>query len=153
MIEIIVIIVLALAFICATCFCIFNNMKSAEEIARLDLALQRSNKELKDVQEHTYDVLKEWAESMDKHDKAYTELVNKNLKLESELELKNIEVERLKGIIKSDPNYILAKDGMLTLDEKGNLMPVNRSEKPEKIGWNLEDSTDGDKTIPIQSGV
>ncbi len=119
MIETIVIIVLALAFICATCFCIFNKMKSAEEIARLDTALQKAKKELKDTQEHTYDVLKEWAESMDKHDKAYTELANKNMKLESELELKNIEVERLKSII----NY-----------SKNNV---------------VEDSTDGDETVSV----
>lgn len=102
MIEIITIIVLALALICVSCFCIFNKMKSAEEIVRLDLALRKKTKELKDAQEHTYDVLKEWAESMDKHDKAYTELANKNLKLESELELRNIEIEMLKGVTFKD---------------------------------------------------
>ena len=120
MIEIIVIIILAFAFVCATCFCIFNNMKSAEEIVRLDLALRKANKELKDAQEHTYDVLKEWAESMDKHDKAYTELANKNMKLEAELELRNIEIEMLKGV---------------TFEENKK----------------LEDSTNGDETIPVQS--
>ena len=96
-------------------------MKSAEEIARLDAALRKKTKELEDAQEHVYSTLKEWAESMDKHDKAYTELANRNMKLEAELELKNIEVERLKGIINYSKNDV------------------------------LEDSTNGDETIPVQS--
>lgn len=129
MIEIIVIIVLAFAFVCAACFCIFNNMKSAEEIARLDAALRKANKELEDAKEHTYDVLKEWAESMDKHDKAYTELANKNMKLESELELRDIEMERLKGIIDYYKNNTLAS----AFEEKKK----------------LEDSTDGDETVSV----
>lgn len=120
MIETIVIIVLALAFICATCFYLFNSMKSAEEIARLDAALQKSNKELEDAKEHTYDVLKEWAESMDKHDKAYTELANKNMKLESELELRDIEIEMLKGItFKEEKKLEDSTDGDETVSVQG----------------------------------
>lgn len=130
MIQTIVIIILAFAFICATCFCIFNNMKSSEEIVRLDIDLRKAKKELKDTQEHTYDILKEWAESMDKHDKAYTELANKNMKLESELELKNIEIERLKGVI----DYY-----------KNNTLAAQFEEKKK-----MEDSTDGDETVSIQ---
>jgi septal ring factor EnvC (AmiA/AmiB activator) len=130
MIETIVIIILAFAFVCATCFCIFNNMKSAEEIARLDTALRKTKTELEDAQSHTYDVLKEWAESMDKHDKAYTELANKNMKLESELELRDIEVERLKGMIDYYKNNTLS----LSIDEKKK----------------MEDSTDGDETVSVQ---
>lgn len=123
MIQTIVIIILAFAFLCVTCYCIFDRMRSAERIAEMDDIIQNTNKKFEDATQHAYDILKEWAESMDKHEKAYNDLLKKNNELSLEIERKNIEIERLNAIL----NY--AKNDVIVTEELSN----------------------GDETIPVQS--
>ena len=137
MIKTIAIVILAIALVGITLCYIFDRIRTAKDLAEIDEIVDRMNKNLEDSQQHAYDILKEWAESMDKHEKAYNDLLKKNNELSLEIERKNIEIERLNQLIDSaKSSYDLFK-----------IERIDTSKGPDC----KEDSTNGDETIPLQS--
>lgn len=102
MIKTIIIISLSLAFVGVILCWIFDRNKMAKDLAEIDAIVNRINEDLEEAQKQSYDILKQWSESMDKHEKAYDELDKRYKLLEIELEKKNLEIEKLKIISKED---------------------------------------------------
>ena len=122
MIKTIVMIVLAIALVgIALCY-IFDRIRMARDIAEIDEIVDQMNANLEAAQKNSYDILRQWSESMDKHEKAYNDLLKKNNELSLEIERKNMEIEKLNAILNYSKNDVAVK----------------------------EDSTNGDETIPVQ---
>lgn len=102
MIKTIIIIFLALALVGVILCWIFDRIRMAKDLAEIDEIVDHMNANLEEAQKQAYDILKQWSESMDKHEKAYDELDKRYKLLEIELEKKNVEIEKLKIISKEE---------------------------------------------------
>jgi len=103
MLKTIIIIFLAIALVGVILCWIFDRIRTAKDLAEIDEIVNHINEDLEEAQKQSYDILKQWSESMDKHEKAYDELDKRYKLLEIELEKKNVEIEKLKIISKEEP--------------------------------------------------
>lgn len=103
MLKTTIIIILAIALVgIILCCWIFDRIRMAKDLAEIDEVVDHMNANLEEAQKQAYDILKQWSESMDKHEKAYDELDKRYKLLEIELEKKNVEIEKLKIISKEE---------------------------------------------------
>lgn len=102
MLKTIIIIFLALALVGVILCWIFDRIKMEKDLEEIDEIVDGINKDFEEAQKQSYDILKQWSESMDKHEKAYDELDKRYKLLEIELEKKNVEIEKLKIISKEE---------------------------------------------------
>lgn len=124
MLEYIIIGVLSVTLVLLILYILVDKKNHSDEIENLEENYDIIVDRYEDLIKNYEELNRKYADCIDKHDKAYDDICNRYKLLEMEVEKKDLEIANLNNI-KECFNELIKK----------------------------EDSTDGDKTISIQSGV